>query len=208
MIPVLTLTMNGTAAHPVPPSPAENSSSSIDLYSFTEEILDACRGLVINAGCDQIFLERHRDILSSWVRSGGRLLVNGHPLRRFVDLLPSIRKLEFHGLRDVWLSTVDDHPIWNNVDRRDLLLRTGVPGTHTFEELTRIGVAGFYARNYLADIPEGSRIITGIGPGKLPVDLTYPLGDGEVIVHAGNDLHGFGLVDAINSHLGRERAPL
>lgn len=208
MPPVLTLTMNGAAADPVPPSPPGNLAASIDIYSFNRDLLGTCRGLVVTAGCDQVFLERHRTLLSSWVRDGGKLLINGHPLRRFVDGLPSIRKLEFHGLRDVWLSAVGDHPVWNGVDRHDLLLRTGVPGDHDFEELTRIGVAGFYARNYLADIPDNSVIITGIGPGKLPVDLAYRLGEGEVIVHAGNDLTGFGFDNAVNSYLGQERSTL
>ena len=52
-------------------------------------------------------------------------------------------------------------------------------------------MGGFYARNYLAALPEGARVITGIGPGRLPVDVSYALGAGEVIVHAGNDLTSF-----------------
>ncbi|MDO4887327.1 MAG: hypothetical protein Q3979_01270 [Actinomycetaceae bacterium] len=174
-----------------PSEPDDGKVTTIDIYDLPGRDLADYRGLIVTMGCDQVFLHERRDELSAWVRSGGRMLVSGHPLRPFVDGMPTIRKMEFHGAGDVWLSPLGEHPIWAGVDRRDVLFNTGVPGQHSFEELTRIGVAGFYARNYLADLPEGAIEITGIGPGKLPVDVAYPLGSGEVIVHAGNDLLGF-----------------
>lgn len=206
MIRILTLTMGGEACETAGPDGI--TVDEADIYSFYDIDLGGYSGMIISGGCDQIFLERRRDAISNWVRAGGRLLTSGHPLRQFVDGLPSIRKMEFHGLRDVWLSAVDEHPIWNGIDRRDVLLRTGVPGDHTFEELTSIGVAGFYARNYLANLPDGATVITGIGPNTLPVDVSYPLGKGEVIVHAGNDLSSFGTGDLktqILEHLGATR---
>ncbi|MDK8783007.1 hypothetical protein ACRQD2_07665 [Actinotignum sp. GS-2025e] len=163
----------------------------IDTYELPGTQLADYRGIVVSMGADQLFLETQRERLSAWVRAGGKLLANGLPMRRWVDGLPSHRKMEFHGLDDVWLSAVEPHPIWEGVERRDMLLRTGVPGQHSFEELREIGVAGFYARSFLAELPEGTRVITGIGPGKLPVDISYRLGEGEVIVHNGNDLSGF-----------------
>lgn len=206
---VLKLTMSGTSTRDQV-YPAGVTVDEIDIYSFDGLRLEDYVGLIVSGGCDQIFLERRRDAISAWVRDGGRLLANGHPLRQFVDELPSIRKMEFHGLGDVWLSAVDEHPVWDGIDRRDVLLRTGVPGDHTFEKLTSIGVAGFYARNYLANLPEGASVITGIGPNKLPVDVAYSLGEGEVIVHAGNDLMSFdstNLQPQILSHLGSGRCP-
>lgn len=208
MTRILKLTMGGETREIADPTGI--TVDEIDLYSFDDTDLGAYSGMIISGGCDQIFLERRRTAFSDWVRAGGRLLINGHPLRQFVDGLPSIRKMEFHGLRDVWLSAVDEHPVWDGIDRRDVLLRTGVPGDHTFEELTSIGVAGFYARNYLANLPEGASVITGIGPNKLPVDVAYSLGEGEVIVHAGNDLMSFdstNLQPQILSHLGSGRCP-
>lgn len=168
-----------------------NGVETVDLYSFDEVNLHDYSGLVISGSCDQVYLSRRAERLTSWVKAGGRLLVNGHPLAPMVEGIPQIRKLEFHGLDDVWLTSVGVHPIWRGIELTDVLLRTGVPGEHSFEELKEIGVAGFYARNYLAGLPDGARVITGLGPNRLPVDVAYPLGRGEVVVHAGNDLAGF-----------------
>lgn len=159
-----------------------------DVYDLPELDLSPYAGMSISGACDQRFLQQHRELLGAWVRDGGRLLFSGHPMLQFIEALPKHRKLEFHSTRDLWLSAVDSHPIWEQVDRKDLLFNTGVPGEHSFEELTQIGVAGFYAHAYLVDLPQGASVITGIGQGQLPVDLAYRLGAGEVIVHLGNDL--------------------
>ncbi len=162
-----------------------------DVYDLDGLDLDAFSGIMVSGACDQRFLAARTERLSAWVRAGGRLIANGHPMERFVEGMPKHRKLDFHSTRDLWLTEVQTHPIWSGVDRRDLLLRTGVPGDHSFEELERIGVAGFYAHAYLVDLPEDAVIITGIGQGCLPVDIAYPLGAGEVVMHLGNELVSF-----------------
>lgn len=162
-----------------------------DVYDLDEIDLDSFAGITVGAGCDQRFLAARSERLSGWVRSGGRMLINGHPLERFIEGLPQHRKLDFHTTRDLWLTEMGSHPIWDQVDRRALLFNTGVPGTHSFEELEHIGVAGFYAHSYLVDLPEDAVVITGIGQGRLPVDASYRLGEGEVILHLGNDMMSF-----------------
>ncbi|MDA3146699.1 hypothetical protein JSO19_04840 [Leucobacter sp. UCMA 4100] len=190
---------------PAPNRPGTTSEHSFrDVYDLPDLDLDETRGLVVSSGCDRRFLASHRPLLSDWVRGGGRMLVNGHPVLRIVDGEPEFRKMEFHTPRDLWLTACDEHPIWRDIDRTELLFQTGVPGDHTFETLARIGVAGFYARGYLAGLPEHSTIITGIGPGRLPVDISYPLGLGEVIVHAGNDLTAFSMTDSVETRLGEQ----
>lgn len=163
----------------------------IDVYDLDATDLEGYTGVLVDGGCDQRFLASRSERLSAWVRTGGRVVANGHPVLRWLEGLPAHRKLDFHTLGDLWLCELGEHPIWAGIDRRDLLLRTGVPGDHSFDELQRIGVAGFYAHAYLVDLPQGAVPITGIGPGRLPVDVSYPLGDGEVVLHVGNDLSGF-----------------
>lgn len=162
-----------------------------DLYQLCTINLSAASGLMIAAGCDQKYLVSHSDLLTDWVSGGGRLLTNGHPMLSFVSGLPQVRRLDYRGTDDIWLYEEQSHPIWEGVDRRDVLLRTGVPGVHSFEQLRKIGVAGFYARAYLGKLPENATVITSIGPNRLPVDISYPVGAGEVIVHCGNDLTSF-----------------
>ncbi|MFD4456726.1 hypothetical protein [Nocardia sp. NPDC058480] len=162
-----------------------------DVYDLDGIDLDAFAGIAVSGACDQRFLAARADRLSAWVRAGGRILVNGHPMERFIDGMPKHRKLDFHTTRDLWLTETGSHPIWDGVDRRDVLFNTGVPGTHSFADLERIGVAGFYSHAYLVDLPADTVVITGIGPGRLPVDVAYPLGAGEVILHLGNDMAAF-----------------
>lgn len=52
-------------------------------------------------------------------------------------------------------------------------------------------MAGFYGRGYYLDLPEGTRVVHTLGRIGGPIDLVYPLGAGEVLVHAGNDLLQF-----------------
>jgi len=49
--------------------------------------------------------------------------------------------------------------------------------------------------------PEGATVINGIGPYRLPVDISYPLGDGALLAHAGNDLAGFADPQRSTRHL-------
>lgn len=173
------------------PTDTSNDSAQVavrDVYDLDQLDLSAFRGIAVSSASDQRFLAHRADRLSAWVRDGGRLLVQGHPVRRYVDGMPQHRKLDFHSTRDLWLEAMGPHPIWDGVDRRDLLFNTGVPGVHSFETLQEIGVAGFYAHAYLVDLPADAIVITGIGPGRLPVDVAYPLGAGEVVVHLGGDL--------------------
>lgn len=73
----------------------------------------------------------------------------------------------------------------------DVLYRTGVPGEHSRERLAEIGVAGFYGRGYVVRLPKHATIINTIGPLKGPIDYSFPLGEGEVVVHSGLDLEAF-----------------
>lgn len=162
-----------------------------NLYELPRLTLSEYAGMIISMSCDQVFVEKHSETLTHWVEDGGRLLINGHLLRRIVQPQPISRKLDFRGAADIWLSPVSPHPIWEGINRDDVVLRTGVPGQHSLEELKNIGVAGFYGRAYLADLPDNTTVITGLGPFALPVDVSYPIGAGEVIIHHGNDLESF-----------------
>ena len=166
-----------------------------DAYDLTNDAARArilsANALVIGGGVDHLLLGRYREELTGFVRAGGRVLVNGQVVKPFIDGLAVWRKLEFRGAQDVRPHAVTGHPVWNGIDFRDLHYRTGVPGIHSYERLEEIGVAGFYGRGYHLDLPEGARVISGIGQYRLPLDYAYRLGAGEVLVHGGNDLESF-----------------
>ncbi|MFI8305293.1 hypothetical protein ACIF80_17970 [Streptomyces sp. NPDC085927] len=202
MTPVMYVTMDPS---PRPGTPATHQPfDSVDLYDLDEELLEAgeVKGLMFSLNCDQIFLERRSALLEKFVRSGGRVLVNGHVVRPFLPGLSPWRAIDHHGPADLRITPVTGHPVWEGVDFHELLYRTGVPGTPTGEELARVGVAGFYGRGYHSRVPEGGTVINGIGPHALPIDIVHPLGDGAVMAHAGNDLMGFSDPDRTTRHLG------
>ncbi|MCQ1954575.1 hypothetical protein [Arthrobacter sp. zg-Y238] len=167
----------------------------VDAYDLDDDAARArilsADALVIGGGVDHLLLGRHREALTGFVRAGGRVLVNGQVVKPFIDGLAVWRKLEFRGAQDVRPHPVSPHPVWAGIDYRDLHYRTGVPGTHSYERLEEIGVAGFYGRGYHVDLPENATVVTGIGQYRLPLDYSYTLGNGEVLVHGGNDLESF-----------------
>ncbi len=167
----------------------------VDAYDLNDNAarsrILAANGLVIGGGTDHLLLSRHRDALTAFVRNGGHVLVNGQVVKPFIEGLTPWRKLEFRGPQDVRPHAVEPHPVWEGIDYRDLHYRTGVPGIHTYARLEEIGVAGFYGRGYHLDLPDGARTVTGIGQYRLPLDYSYRLGAGEVLVHGGNDLESF-----------------
>lgn len=164
---------------------------TIDVYDLATIELSHYTGMLVQGGCDQRFLAAQQPRLDEWICAGGRMVANGHPIQRWLAHMPAHRALDFHTPNDLWLYPVGEHPIWQGIDRTELIFRTGVSGDHSLEELEDIGVAGFYAHAYLVDLPEGAKAITGIGPGRLPVDVSWRQGRGEVVLHIGNDLSSF-----------------
>ncbi|WP_257159638.1 hypothetical protein [Corynebacterium cystitidis] len=171
-----------------PARPLFDDVTAVDVYDLPQTDLAGFSGVYVSQFVDQRALATQHDQLSEFVRAGGRMLFCGHPVLDVVEGIPKYRKMSFRNVADIELSTVNPHPMWEGVDIKDAFYRTGVPGQHSFEQLRKIGVAGFYSRAYLVNLPDQATTITGIGPYQLPVDVSYPLGNGEVIVHNGLDL--------------------
>ena len=184
-----------------PVDTSEGRVQTIDVYGLATIELANYTGILVEGGCDQRFLATQQHRLDEWVQAGGRIVANGHPIQRWLANMPAHRQLDFHTPEDLWLYPVCEHPIWQGVDRTELIFRTGVPGTHSLEEVEHIGVAGFYAHAYLADLPASARIITGIGPAQLPVDVSWTSGVGEVVLHIGNDLSSFAAAGTTTAEL-------
>jgi hypothetical protein len=186
------------SARPWPPEADGHGVLPVDALTLPDIDLSPVSGIIVSGGVDQVSLAEHREILDSFVTSGGRILVNGHVQVPFLSGLGTWRKLEFHGPADLVLTRVTDHPVWRGADLERLLYMMG--GTDgisatgdlpSLDELRRHGVAGFYGRGYLSPLPVDAVVVNGIGPWQAPVDVEYPLGRGRVLVHSGNDLQMF-----------------
>ncbi|MFJ2666845.1 hypothetical protein ACIO14_21105 [Nocardia fluminea] len=166
----------------------------IDVYDLPTECDASVTGVYLSGDVDQEYLLQQRPLLDSFVARGGRVVINGHVQRTFLDGLSQWRKLDFRSPRDLVLTRVNEHPVWAGTDPKSFLYNTGTPGPVPFEELARIGVAGFYGRGWYADLPDGARLVHTLGTTNAPVDYDYPLGAGRVLVHGGNDLLQFATV--------------
>jgi len=169
-------------------APLPQEIEVIDAYNLFDAGLDDVAGISIASGCDQIFLDRHRDEIDAFVRDGGRVLFCGHVVVPFIAGMSKWRKLAYSGPKDLFISSLAPHPLWRGVDFDDLLFRTGVPGRHSFEEMHSIGVSGFYGRGYHLHLPADAVALNGIGPLRAPIDYEFPLGRGRVVIHGGLDL--------------------
>lgn len=173
----------------------------IDLYDLAAACTADVTGIYLTGDVDQEFLAGQRPLLDSFVARGGRIVVNGHVQRLFLDGLTRWRTLEFRNPRDLALTRVREHAVWAGTEPEWFLYNTGKPGPVPFEELERIGVAGFYGRGCYLDLPPGARVIHTIGRTAAPIDYEYRLGAGRVLVHGGNDLLQFATAARGTGHL-------
>lgn len=162
----------------------------IDVYDLFSALTPDVTGVYLTGDVDQEFLAAHRERFDDEVRRGLRVAVNGHVQRPFLTGLSRWRRADYRGPADLALTRVAEHPVWEGVPPDALLYNTR-PGRYTPEEREQIGVAGFYGRGYYLDLPEGTRVVHTLGRIGGPIDLVYPLGAGQVLVHAGNDLLQF-----------------
>ena len=178
----------------------------LDVYRLPETDLSQVTGMMISGDADQLFLAEQQPLLDAFVAGGGRVLVNGHVQRPFMTGLAPWRKLAFSGPRDLRLTRLHDHPVWAGADPDLFLFSTGESGPQTLERLREIGVAGFYGRGYPAWLPDEATVIHGLGDLLAPIDYEYPLGNGRVLVHCGNDLTHFISADRGTAHMGAQLA--
>jgi len=173
----------------------EDGFCAIDVYDLATACTAEVSGIYLAGDVDQEFLTEQRSLLDAFVMRGGRVIVNGHVQRLFLEGLTRWRKLEFRDPRDLALTRVTEHPVWAGIAPKTLLYNMGRRGPVPFAEAERIGVAGFYGRGYYLDLPEGARVVHTIGRTAAPIDYDYPLGAGRILVHGGNDVLQFASAD-------------
>lgn len=194
--------------HPVDEPAADDDTlfHPVDVYELERLDWSGISGVIIAGDVDQLHLLEHSRLLSDFVRAGGRVLVNGHVQRPFLDGLGNWRRLDYRGPEDLALTRLAAHPVWRDVDLQRLQFTLGAgrapaEGLADETQLRGEGIAGFYGRGYLLPLPEEAWVINGLGPLHVPVDVEYPLGGGRVLVHCGNDLEHFASPVRGSAHL-------
>ncbi|MBO6539886.1 MAG: hypothetical protein JJ969_10850 [Rhizobiaceae bacterium] len=143
-----------------------------------DDDIASAAALITCVSVDQDDLIRRSAAIARMLDAGGRLAINGHVLRPYVDGLTAFVPSEEPRRADYELSRLAGHPVFDDIDVGALA--------------TNRGVAGFYGRGYNPPLP-GAVALNGLGPRQLPVDWTWtrPQG-GALFVHSGNDLWGVG----------------
>ena len=141
---------------------------------LTAERIAQARGMITTMHLDQDALMDQRAAVEGMLSKGGRWFFNGHILRPFLQSVGFFEPLRPQSLTTLSLSKTVAHPVFYGIDRRDLMIRKGV--------------VGFYGRG-ANPLPDGAKMITGLGPEQAPVDWEWTLpGGGLMFSHAGNDL--------------------
>ena len=157
---------------------AEGFVRAVRQDRLRDDDIASAAALITCVSVDQDDLMRRSAAIVRMLDAGGRLAINGHVLRPYVDGLTAFVPSEEPRRADYELSRLAGHPVFDDIDVSALA--------------TNRGVAGFYGRGYNPPQP-GAVALNGLGPRQLPVDWTWtrPQG-GALFVHSGNDLWGVG----------------
>ncbi|WP_119392801.1 hypothetical protein [Taklimakanibacter lacteus] len=138
--------------------------------------LDAADGLVATIYLDQIDFDMRRSMIAGFLARGGRIVLNGHVVRPFIDGMQPFVPLATQRRSDLVLQRLAPHPVF--------------AGIAAEVHQTQKGVAGFYGRGHNPPLP-GATLLTGIGPERRPIDWEWLApGGGGLFVHSGNDIWG------------------
>ena len=151
--------------------PTQPEVEAIDLYALEDTGLNDVAGILISMNADQEYLGTQTELFDSFIKQGGRVALNGHPVVKFLPKQGDFRALHYAAPEELFLTPGDAHPVWEGVDLIDASMRKGV--------------TGFYARGYTLNHPAGALITTRIGQNRLPVAYVYPYGLGRVLIHPG-----------------------
>lgn len=136
--------------------------------------IDCARGIILPHAVDQIALMEMKDQLEAFLDRGGRLILQCHVLRSFINGLTKFIPLNMPKRSDFDLYRVQQHPIF------------GEYPPAVFESCK--GVVGFYGRGH-NPMPEMAESIQVFGSKQIPVDWQWQRPNGGVVFsHAGNDL--------------------
>lgn len=164
--------------------------AGIDIYALRATGLAGCCGLLIGTGCDQRELVERQDKLQAFLDAGNTVVFCGHVAYPFLPGLSEFVPLADFRVNDLRVEKLTRHPVFDGIEPDDLTFRKGV--------------AGFYGRGHNPP-PHGAKVLNALGPKRMPVDwlLDYR-GGGCLLVHAGNDLWGYGEDDRSAARLPQQ----
>lgn len=148
-----------------------------DVYSLPDINLKNFSVLFVSMHSDQRYLATRAAQIEDYLVGGGVVVASGHYAYPYLPRMTGFHVIDNYKIEDIEILRLVEHPIWQGIHARDLTFRRGV--------------AGFYGRVW-HDAPQDAFVIHALGQPNRPLDFIYPVGDGRVLFHGGNDLWTFG----------------
>jgi hypothetical protein len=166
-------------AGPTRPSPLlDERVASIDIYELERVDLSPLHGLVVGTNIDQEHLYRHRKVIEAFLDAGKMLVFSGHLSQPWLPGAGMFVARPIHHHQDYALTVVQPaHPVFEGVEDADI----------TYQR----GVSGFFSRGHNPPLGQVTPVVTLPG-GEPAVYEDRSSTRGVILVHAGNDMIGFG----------------
>jgi len=156
--------------------------ATFDIYELGHIDLSPLHGLVIGTNIDQEHLSRHREVIADFLEAGKVLVFSGHLSQSWLPGAGLFVARPIHHHLDYALTVVQPaHPVFEGVEDADI----------TYQR----GVSGFFARGHNPPLGQVTPVVALPG-GEPTVYEDRTSTRGVILVHAGNDLIGFGSMAA------------
>jgi len=177
-------------AGPARPNPLmEERVAAIDIYGFQDTDLSRFRGLIVGTNIDQEHLYRHREVIERFLDAGKVLVFSGHLSQPWLPGAGMFVARPIHHHLDYSLTVVQPaHPVFAGVADEDI----------TYQR----GVSGFFSRGHNPP-PAGATVVVTLPGGEAAVYEDRVSTRGVMLVHAGNDMIGFGSMAATPTSAAR-----
>ena len=148
----------------------------IDCYVLGSTDLTGYQALIVTANVDQEHLFRQRQVIRSYLDSGGVVVFGGHLYRHWLPGASAFVPLANRSLAAYRVVEIADHPIFRGKEPDELTFRRGV--------------AGFFARGH-HPVPAGAEVLTRLSGGEPATYLDRVSTAGTIVVQATSDLLGY-----------------
>lgn len=157
--------------------PWAGAVEAVDAYQLPTLDLSEVGALLLGDMVDQELLDRHRDLIRSFLDDGKLVVFSGHLLWPWLPGCGIFVPKVIRHFSDYALHLVSPHPLFAGVEPDDLTFRRGV--------------AGFFARGH-HPIPAGAEVLLALPGGEPVTYVDRHTTAGTILAHAGGGLFGGG----------------
>lgn len=155
----------------------QNEFTVIDIYDLPKLDLTPYMCMVLNGLVDQEFLLKEKQRIADFLNESKVLVFSGNLFRPWLPGGSNFVPKTIRNHQDYRVSVASPHSIFEGVTNYDM----------TYQK----GVAGFFARGH-HPLPPGAEVLLTLPGGEPITYIDRHSTKGTLLVHAGNDLFGYG----------------